>query len=341
MADTAVESAPSSSSGASSSGNITSGTASEAMIRAATAASEPAATGDTSTQGGVRTPEATGATDQPAPTGQPTAKGTRGPTLTLEAHERVLRNAREQTAQLERQYAWAKEFKPEQAADIKVALQLLADIRKDPRAFYQELSGYVQPRQPQPEQQTSTGFPDPELVSEDGKLKTYSDRQIHEIANSIRQQVMQELDPLIKFQQQTTTEREGAAIRQASRQQAQSVLETAKTLPHFMLQDAQGKTVYNPAILANLKAIPPETVEQVGAVGALYMAYNKYLSEAVFPNIQATAQQEVRDSFAKKAATSRGSAHPTDQGGEAKVPELKGPEQLARHMERLAATMTQ
>lgn len=323
------------------SGNITSGTASEAMIKAATTASSAEAapavnlTGDTAKPAGDGTSGATSdATGQPVPTGQPAATGTaEAPQARIEA---AVRNAR---AEVESKYAWAKGITPEQQRDIPTSLGIIRELRSNALGFWRRLGQELGQNVQAPAaaaavvEEKEEAFPEPMLRSEDGK-GAYSDGQVREIAAMLRRQITKELrgemKPMTEFFDKEQTSREERASNERSMRKAGWAMTEARKLPHFTKEN-------EPAILAKLEAIPAEIKREIGGVAALHMAYNQFLAETIFPNIETAADARVRASYDKKAAASRGQVHPTDQGGEGKSVEIKGVDGLARHMERLAA----
>ncbi len=316
-----------------SSGSVTGGTASDALIAAASAASSA----DTSAEGtsATPTPSATAApggptvpaTSGPEASGQPApAAGTRGP-IPLDRHEQILRNTR---AELEGRYGWAKDLNPQQA---QTAVQLLNELQRDPAAFYRELgqrlNGGRQETTPQVEEQD----PEPLLVSQDGKEKAYTAGQLKQIreldAKRLRASILAEFAPMMDFFKSEQGTRQENAVRAEADQVAQAALADARKLPHFTKEN-------EPEIAALFAAIPPETKQRYGSVAALMLAYNQFLAQKVFPTIETDAARKVRDANDRKAATSAGHAHPTSQGGSGKPVALKNVTDLARHMERLA-----
>lgn len=334
-----------SSTGATSSGNVTSGTASEAMIKAATAASSaetPAAATPATPAAppapveapkGPQIPPAAATVQPPKPETPAVAKpSAEAPDARITA---AVRNAREKTrSEVEEQYG-VRGVNPQ---DAKLALEMLNEIRRDPRAFIQQLQREVGSETPEHEEE---GYPEPDLKSADGKLKTYSDVTLQKMldahARKIQKQLMGEMRPVMDFYGKEKTAREKAERQERIQSRVAQTMDAARKLPHFTPEN-------EPLILERLQAMDPAERRAVGPVAALYMAYSQLLAEQVFPTLQTTAETtaeaKVRQSFARKAATSQGQAHPTDSGGEGKAAKLDSVDALARHMERMAAQAT-
>lgn len=320
--------------------SITSGTASDAMIKAATAASSAEAapavpSGDTPAPVSPTEVEATPeATIQETPEGQAAAAAaTRGeaPASRIEA---AVRNAR-QLAQVETLRTFGLEGAD--PADVKVAMDVLGQLRQDPKSFWQRLGGELG-SQGQPEkEEVEEEYPEADLVDPTGKLKTYSvdaHRKALDVhGRRIQKQLMGELRPVLDFVEGEKTTRSTAEARAAVNTLVGQTLTEARKLPHFTKEN-------EPFIVEKLKAIPVEVKRAIGPVAAMYMAYNQVLAEKVFPGIDAAADKRARDSYAKKANASNGSVHPVSQGGDAKPPKLENQQDLAAHMTRMAAAAT-
>lgn len=339
MIDKAAGSVSGSSGGAAS---VTSGTASEALIKAASDSSSDNLTGgagDTSgAAGGDGASGASAATkEQPNLTGEAGAAATRG-----EAPEpRIVAAVRNARAEVEKQYEWAKGFTPNDVEDIRTAMALVRDLRSDPRAFYQRLGQEIETRLPG-ERKTvdAKKFPEPGLISQDGKERAYSASQVEQIAAIIEERtmakVMGEFKPMTEFVGSARQREAETANKTRSMELASEALTTARQLPHFQVAGADGKLQDHPEILKNLMALAPETRAKIGPIGALYLAYNQYLAQHVFPTADQDAEKRVRASFDKKAAASIG-ASPSGSGGQGKPQEIKNVSDLARRMEQMAA----
>lgn len=322
--------------------SVTSGTASESLIKAASASSA-----ESDLAGGVKDTSdlagdagASGASAdtkvQPNLTGEAGAAAARGeapePRITA-----AVRNAR---AEVEEKYSWAKGFTPDDVADIQTALALVRDIRTNPREFYTRFGQELESRLPgEKKPKVEEKFPEPGLISQDGKERAYSASQMEQIIslveNRITSRLTDQFKPTTEFVGSAREEQAKAANRMRSVELANEALSTARALPHFQVAGADGKLVDHPDILKNIQALPAETRAKIGPIGSLYLAYNQYLAANVFPTADQDAEKRVRASFDKKAAASIG-ASPTSQGGNGKPQELKTVSDLARRMEQMA-----
>lgn len=336
-------------SGTTSTGNVTSGNASDAMIRAATAASSAEATEalPAGAAAALGTPPAGG--PKPADTiadatGQPQQKPETQQPQQQEAPEHritaAVRNARTEMVRqfdkhIESTYGWAKGVDPK---DGKLGVELLSQIRRDPRGVLRDLQQALGGGGQAPMADDGE-YPEADLVAEDGR-KAYSDKMfmkaldIH--ARRVEERILGKLRPDLEYISKEKTTQAEATERAQRTETANNFLEGERgRLAHFTKEN-------EPLILERMQQMDPSRRRQLGPFGSFYAAYNELLSERVFPSIEstaaATAETKVRESFAKKAATSRGSTHPTDQGGEGKSAKLDNVNDLAKHMERMAQT---
>lgn len=337
------------STGAASSGNISSGTASEAMIKAATAASSAAADpaakpGDTAVvSGGAATSTTTaGATDQLKPqAGSDAPAVAKGP-VPFERHEASVKNARaEGRAEGEKQYEWAKGYKAE---DVRNAMGWLSDIRSGREratAFYHQLGqelglSTAQPATGATGQPAAGGedekLPSGSLKSEDGR-RAYSEEDMTKVLEVHGRNLMRQFETRFKpVNEFVTTERQSrqdAEITQRTERTAKEIIEDMEARPYFKEHKA--------AIAEKFQAIPMDVKQRIGFPAAMLRAYNDVLAERVYPSIDQAAEERVKAANAKKAAATRGSAHPSDQGGEGQKPKLRNQAELAAHMRSLEA----
>lgn len=323
--------------GSSSSGGISSGTASESMIKAATAlsseGSQPAgerSAGDTSASGAPGTGVATApATTGVQPTGQPDATGARGP-IPYDRHEAAMRNLRNQ-------YGWAEAITSQyglQAQDVVQGVNLLMRLRSDPAAFARTLAGELglgETREAEPD----FTMPDPDLVSQDGRHQAYSAASVKRMLEITRQQIIREIrgeiQPLSEFQTGLRTERQSAEIVARAQQEGQTALNRMRMYPRFKENE---KAIG--AKMAEMGQADPALIQN--PIALMMLAYNAVLEEKVFPGYGMSAEQRVREENARKAAASAGSVHPSGGGGAPQKPVLRNADDLARHMERLAGS---
>lgn len=342
---TAQPAAASSTTAPASSGGVTSGTASEALIKAASAASSAApapvgSTGDTTQKPVTGNDGATtGTTAQPTAEGQADTTANRGP-IPLDRHEAAVRNAREKGRQeAETRFAWAKNLSPSAVKDVPLGLQLVNGWRTDGaqlvRTLAEQMGMTVVPKGRQGQPPAEESF-DPDLETQDGKVKAFSAERVRALLTSeidrVRAEMRGEMQPLVE-RHRTEQERQADGERRAAARQT-----STNTLTH--MRTLEGFTEHEAEIKQRLIDLPAETRQEMGAIGALYHVYTQVLSEKVLPSFGAQAEQRVREANSKKAVASRGSTHPTDAGGTGgKSPDLNNPTALARHMEKMAATM--
>jgi hypothetical protein len=271
------------------------------------------------------------ATAQPAQpsTGQPQAKGP----IPFDAHETALRNARQKAAdEAVREFAWAKGLDPN---SVKRALSLVQRLDGDPRAFYAQLAAELQAQQGVQQDDGEFKLPEADLVSKDGRVKSYSSDAVAKIAMDIRNQVLREVKKELQpFQQEREAKAHQEKLNEyieGGRKLIQQSIVHARTLPHFKEHEE--------AISKKLGEVPAEVRQQVGLVGAMYMAYSAVLAE-LLNKVPASAEAKVLDDLKRKAHAGNGAITP---GGPSPAESKKRPQnagELARHMEKLAASMT-
>lgn len=315
-----------------------SGTASEALIKAATAVSSPANPAEGATP--ASTPAAAVAnpdgTTKPAivaqPAGQPPVGEAPEPRIVA-----ATRNAREKTIQ---------EFGGYQPAQVREGMAIITAIHNDPIGFITQIikdvqskghtiPGFGTPAAQPAAPQSVEGFPEADIETTDGKIKGWSRDSVIKALAFQKQELIGELTPDLQY---VRNERERAAqesVKAQTRQEAGEIKAQIEALPYYKENE--------PAIADKLRqmwADNPQLVKKFGVPAALYHCYNQVLTESVYPKMQQTAEEKVRADFGRKAATSLGSAHPVSSGGDAKAPQLNNSRDLAAHMERLAAQFT-
>lgn len=338
-------------SGAGASGEVSSGTASDAMIKAfeASSASEESAGPEAAAaavSAGTETAVGTGIT-APAAKGPQAPTGARGeaPQSRIEA---AVKNAREAAVtETEAKFAWAKDLNPDSVTTaFNIARSLLNDTPGFAAKIAAELGMKLVPKEEAAKPIPQVGsaefsFPKGALTSEDG-VEAYSGKQVQEILNSavasLRAEFGGQLKPLTEMRQNLTESEHRAQIREEAREAVTEMMTSFRAKPHFLVDDGKGGKHEHPNILRNLLAIPVQTRARIGAEAAMSRAYTQYLQEDVFPTIGTSAAETVRAENARKAATSTGTSAP---GGSAagKKPVLRDGDVsgLAAHLANLAS----
>ncbi len=339
--DNAAASSTPASSGAPSStaiGERSSGTASEALIKAATAVSSPV-----TPAGGAepaKSPVTAGAsptgTTQPAIGAQPTGETTPTEVKDGTPEARITaatRNAREKVVQ---------EYGGYQPKQVQSAMALVQAIQTDPVGFVTQIIKDVQAKGFQipgmgaaPTQaEELRDFPDPDIETTDGKIQGWSRDSVIKALNLQKQQILGELRPVSSYVEGQQERAQAEERANQSRLDAAEIKAKVEQLPHYKEHET--------AIAEKLRTMAaedPESIRKFGVPAALYHCYTQVLAEKVFPKVQETAEAKVREDFSRKAATSTGSAYPITTGGGAQKPQINNQRDLAAHMERLAATM--
>lgn len=327
---------------------VSSGTASDAMIKAAMAASSaeeattgaeaatshgPAKTGDTTTQASPIKPAIGAAgTEGQAPENRITA---------------AVRNARADerevvTKELAQKFGWAANV---QEADARVAFGVAHELATDSQGFLQRLAGHLGYTLTKGAAQTKTPaveeMPKPTYRSEDGQM-FYSAEQHNQALDihgrKLAAQIRAELQPLQDAHQSQRAAAEEQARTEQNRALIAETMTELRAYPHFQMDDGKGGKIDNPAIMKELLAIPAN-IRQRNPIAAIYRAYNSFFAKGVFPTIATSAEDTVRAANAKKAAAARGNGHPVSGStGAGQDTEIKGVDGLAAHMERLAAS---
>lgn len=330
-----------------SSGNVTSGSASDAMIKAAMAASsteEATAGAEADKPATPGTPEIAAKPGAIDPQGKPGAPESRITAATRNARTAAI-------AETEAKYAWAKGIEP---AAAEIAFDVAVELAKDPTAFAEKLASRLGMRlvpltQAAAARTTEQGdpneqMPTPSLRSEDGQM-VYTAEQLHKAleinSRKLLAQMRGEIKPLMDGHQATQRTQAEAEAHQHATETKDFILSAARQQPHFQVDDGKGGKMDHPKILENLKAIAPAERRRLGPAGALYQAYTQYLREDVFPNIEQSVTKRVQDSWKKKAAGS-GGAHPNGSDASEKPTRLRDGDVtgLAAHMARLAEAST-
>lgn len=274
-------------------------------------------------QPGAQTPATPGQT--PPANADLTARGP----LPFDRHESILRNTREQTAKetreaVAREYAqkfgWAEKMDPQQ---VQRAMQMMSRLNdpKSAREFAAQLTQELG--------QLDDNVPEPDIVSNDGKVKAYSADAMQRFAAVIENRLRREMQPLMQDREQAQTRAKVAEQVEQGKTVMRDALTHARTsLPQFKDNEA--------AISKEMEGLPPGTVDRIGIIGAMYMAYGNYMAK-VYPTLQVQAEGKVRDDFQKKAAAATGQVAPNGGNATPNVKRMRNENDLAAHMEQLAA----
>lgn len=233
---------------------------------------------------------------------------------------------------------WAENLSQE---EVQTALGLIADMRRDPVAFFRDLQSELTGH-PEYSKMLGAGTapaaepePGPDLFTTDGqgqRVELYSAAQQKKWREwndkRVNGQLDQRLSPLQDWHKSAQQQEQQRQLLANAQSTTTAVLKQMRDLPHF--KDGEDK------IAARLAKIDPATKKQLGAIGSLNLAYNLYLKEEVFPTYDSKAEARVRAEFDKKA-NAGGSVKPG--GGQAPATGGKRPtnqRELAAHLQKLS-----
>jgi hypothetical protein len=333
-----------------SSSTITSGTASEALLKAAMASeatgtgTQPA--GDTTpsaTTPGAGSGDGTGTIPPPKVDGssaEGSAAGARDNPELTRRFQSVARNARNSVLQAFGLNPDLDTRSPEfqqQATDMRRAAQLARRLStpEGAKALWEELGqklGVARPSEPT----ESFELPAPDLVAPDGKLKAYSadvlQKALEVHGRAVKAELLRELKPFISEVQSAQSQRQTQEQLARQREMLGRNMEWARTeLPHFKEHETD--------VIEALKTMNPDLRNELGPVAATYMAYGYVMKTKVLPALKSTIEKDVRAAYLKDANASQGTVSPVGNGsGEGKKVDLNTPSALAAHMERMAAS---
>jgi hypothetical protein len=224
---------------------------------------------------------------------------------------------------------------PDVAKELRTALTLLADFRKNPADFISRVDAHLK---------TNGGvaqpfkFPDGRLKAEDGTL-AYSAPQVQEILQEFKKDLTRELlsqGPLqnvISYVDRESHQREADDTARQAQETITSVLTEARQLPHFKENE---QDIVN--LIAAWNETHPEVLKSRGVAWAVQAAYNQLLTKKVYgPSYESGVENRIREEMKKKAAGGSVTVDPNVRGGDGKKPEITNVSQLAAHMEKLAA----
>jgi len=244
-------------------------------------------------------------------------------TIPLERHEAALRNAREKAAQeLRDKVGWAESYKREQ---VEQAMQMLAALNRDPKAFSQQLIRELQSTDDPTD-------PDPDLVSQDGKHRAYSADAVKAIVTNALARFEKKLRPTVEFATKSQEQiQRDAFIRENLGVVQQLVTDARNSYPWLKAATPEQRTQHEQAIAQKITAMDATLKTRLGAAGTFYRALADYYYETILPAEQAQAEQRVNTDNRKKAAASSGTVR-SDRGGPTSTKRPTTPEELAAHM---------
>lgn len=323
-----------------------SGSAADALARAAESAEDTSQVAD-----GVVKPVSTGAAKGPqTATGQAQTGAKNGP-VPFDRHDAAVKNARaEGAAEALKPYAWAKDVTPEAWG---TASQLMREIITDTPAFVAKLAAECGLKVvPATAEATATGtkaetggkftLPKGRLQSEDG-TRAFSEDQVGEILTSfaeslrgeLRTEFSGQLKPVLDDREKAAKAAEQTAIREEVRQTVAETMAELRSAPHYQIDDGKGGKMDNPKIAEYFFAIPA-AARQANPIAAAYRAYQNFYNKEILPTIGQTSQAQVREENRRKVAASQG-AHPSTTNASTMPKEIKGVGGLAKRMEEMAA----
>lgn len=328
--------------------NITSGTASEALIKAASSAeaatqSAPVAkpAGDTPPAGGDKTTPVTttAATELPKVEGQPDESAGKGEAPEARIQTAV-KNARTnlltqfgQAIGLTDANGRARAVSTSDVEDIRIGMNLLRDLRTDARGFGTRLFQELGIELPQPKTEDYT-FPKASLKSDDGQ-EAYSAGDIGKIAEILERKItaklLGEVEPLRNAELSRAEQIQETQRRTESREMAGTVLTQMRNRPHFKENEPAVK-----ARVAELLEADPQLHLRIGAVAVMQQAFQDVLETKVYPTLGQEAERKVREDNQRQAAGST-LVHPAVGAGDGKKVEITNVTQLAKRMEDMAS----
>jgi hypothetical protein len=336
-----------------------------ALQKAASAASSAATPADASPVGQDAN---AGATAQPGRTVQPAQPGANAGAqggedqawLQIPEPRRntILENTRtkvreEVTAEIMRDLGWAKgvdrgsvqtAFTLAQnlsTAPVRFALELIRDIMGHPQLapqFEREFQALM-PGSPIPGQKpVAKEWPKAILRSDDGR-GAYTDEQLREILDIEREQWMSALEerfgPLEDMHSSLEEQREVTQIMHQSRQDSANFMTELRQLKHWPSGTPEQIRAGERKISGYLAAIPKEVKDNVGAVAATYQAFQTYLANDVYPTLESSVEQRVRDDMKRKAAAGTGAVVPGQQTNQPAPKKPTNQSELSAHLESL------
>lgn len=340
-------------------GGVTSGTASEALIKAATAASSADTKPDGQADTGTTSTGDTNVGAQPGAGGEGDAAATaarepqqpvdgqgKTPDPALQGRfQSVARNARRQVVTDIAQHFGMdpRTFGTQGIETLGRAMNLLRHINKSPLEFAKQLVSELGGEWAKAGQLPYGGnreLPKPRLRAEDG-TPAYSADEMLKIIDIKVAEALEHVDgrirPLSAFQENYQEQTETAQNYEQTRRQYATALREARTWPEFRAnEDAIAQE------LATMRDEEPELIQQLGVPAALYRCYARVMGTRVLPGRDAAVEKRIREADRKKQNTSAGQANPADTsaavGSKAKLRD-GDTDGLAAHMRKLEQSM--
>jgi len=319
-----------SSAGSGQQGSSSSASSAPTSAQAALEKAASAASGDSSSsQAGVAGREgqsSADATGSAAAAGQSGQQGSgqhsqQGAAIPLDRHEAILANAR-------KEYEWLGQLgaTPEQ---IREAAHWHRRLQQDPRAFLQQLANELA-EQGAFEDDEEIVDPEPDLQSEDGKKRAYSDTTVKQLLQNQEKRLMRIFKPYMESVDGFKSEAEGRRLVNESIKVADSAYEYASKLKFFKENEK--------AIGERLAAMDKGYRRSIGTRAALLECYHA----VVDPIADSLAEQRARERMREKAngggAGNVGAGGTQDQKPQLRDGDVDG---LAAHMARVEARLAQ
>lgn len=217
--------------------------------------------------------------------------------------EQILNNAREKAvAEVKSKLGWAEGFTKEQV-DYAMGVARRLQTPAEARAFNAQLARELKALGEDPDEIVD---PEPDLQSEDGKLRAFSDQKMKQLLQNQEKRLTalfrKEMQPVSEFTRTEQARRGEEVARQQIDTAAKEAVDEFLKLPHAKENQA--------AISQEIGKMDPAYVNRVGHVAALHVAYSRVMNEVVLPGFSKKAEDKVRESFRRDANASVGSVQP-------------------------------
>lgn len=218
------------------------------------------------------------------------------------------------------QLGWAQGL---DRAKVERAIRILDSLDRDSRAFHAQLGQELGP--------ADDTMPEADLVSQDGRMRAFSDKALLKALQIQEQKLRKEFGQMVQPLQAAHQEAQQAAQReqfvQQGRESVRTALQHLASFPHWKDNEA--------AISKEMQEIPRETVEKFGVVTAMYMAHSQWLTKHLPQMIQDAITKD-RESLKKVAAAGSGQVVPSGSPAQGSTKSPSNVSELAAHMAKLA-----